>query len=110
MIRSMRRRYARSQIPHQLVHRGNDRCCVFHMDEQRSSYLACLSHASRRYEWRMHAYVLMDNHVHILATLPSAGALSRMMQWTASRYTISFNESQDVDLERSGRAASIRAR
>jgi putative transposase len=34
----------------------------------------------------------MDNHVHILATPGAAGALSRMMQWTASRYTIAFND------------------
>jgi putative transposase len=48
--------------------------------------------ATRRYECALHAYVLMDNHVHILATPGAAGALSRMMQWTASRYTIAFND------------------
>jgi putative transposase len=36
----------------------------------------------------------MDNHVHILATPCAAGALSRMMQWAASRYTIAFNDEQ----------------
>ena len=45
-----------------------------------------------RHQCALHAYVLMDNHVHILATPDTAGALSRMMQWTASRYTIAFND------------------
>jgi putative transposase len=34
----------------------------------------------------------MDNHVHILTTPGAPGALSRMMQWAASRYTIAFND------------------
>jgi putative transposase len=90
----MRRRYAPRQVPHHLVHRGNDRCCVFQTDEQRISYLSCLSHASRKYRCDIHAYILMDNHVHLLATAAVDGGLSGMMQWLGARYTTSFNEAQ----------------
>jgi REP-associated tyrosine transposase len=90
----MRRRYAPGQVPHHLVHRGNDRCCVFQTDEQRISYLSCLSHARWKYQCCIHAYVLMDNHVHLLATAAVHCGISRMMQWLGARYTTSFNESQ----------------
>lgn len=94
MIEPMRRRYAPRQVPHHLVQRGNDRCRVFPGDEQRISYLSCLSHASRKYQCGIHAFVLMDNHVHLLATSALEGGLSRMMQWLGARYTTSFNEGQ----------------
>src|SRR4029453_17360511 len=94
IIESMRRRYAPAQVPHHLVHRGNDRCCVFQTDEQRISYLSCLSHARWKYQCCIHAYVLMDNHVHLLATAAGHCGISRMMQWLGARYTTTFNESQ----------------
>ena len=92
MLAPVRRRFAPPQVPQHVVHRGNDRGSVFKSDHDRANYLDCLMRATRRYECALHAYVLMDNHVHILATPGAAGALSRMMQWTASRYTIAFND------------------
>ena len=90
----MRRRYAPLHIPHHLVHRGNDRCLVFLTDEDRRSYLACLAHACQKYACNVHAYVLMDNHVHLLATATVEGGLSRMMQWLGARHTTCINESR----------------
>lgn len=92
MLAPVRRRFAPPRLPQHVVHRGNDRGSVFKSDDDRANYLDCLMHAARRYECALHAYVLMDNHVHILATPSAAGALSRLMQWTASRYTIAFND------------------
>jgi putative transposase len=92
MLALVRRRFAPPQVPHHVVHRGNDGGSVFKSDHDRASYLDCLMRDTRRYECALHAYILMDNHVHILATPGAAGALSRMMQWTASRYTIAFND------------------
>lgn len=92
MLASVRRRFAPPRLPQHVVHRGNDRGNVFKSNHDRANYLDCLMRATRRYECALHAYVLMDNHVHILATPDTAGALSRMMQWTASRYTIAFND------------------
>jgi len=92
MLALVRRRFAPPRLPQHVVHRGNDRGSVFKSDHDRANYLDCLMRATRRHECALHAYVLMDNHVHILATPAAAGALSRMMQWTASRYTIAFND------------------
>ena len=92
MLAPVRRRFAPPRLPQHVVHRGNDRGSIFKSDDDRANYLDCLMRATRRYECALHAYVLMDTHVHILATPGAAGALSRMMQWTASRYTIVFND------------------
>jgi putative transposase len=91
----MRKRYAPQQYPHHIVHRGNDRCPVFLTHEHRTCYLACLAHASRKYQCNVHAYVLMTNHVHLLATAAVDGGLSRMMQWLGARYTSAFNADTD---------------
>lgn len=40
---------------------------------------------------QLHAYVLMDNHVHLLATPQDAGATSRMMQRLGRQYVGLFN-------------------
>lgn len=61
-------------VPQHVVQRGNN-CmpCLFD-DEDRQRYLQCLHEALLRYGCRLHAYVLMDNHVHLLLTPPEAGA------------------------------------
>ena len=40
---------------------------------------------------RLHAYVLMDNHVHLLVTPAAPGATSRMMQWLGRQYVGQFD-------------------
>ena len=40
----------------------------------------------------IHAYVLMDNHLHLLATPETAEGLSRMMQALGRRYVAAFNK------------------
>lgn len=40
---------------------------------------------------RLHAYVLMDNHVHLLATPQAQGDVGRMMQRLGRQYVGSFN-------------------
>jgi putative transposase len=43
----------------------------------------------------LHAYVLMDNHVHLLLTPPEAGLTSRLMQKLGRRYVGRFNARHD---------------
>jgi putative transposase len=45
-----------------------------------------LRESAIRYGCSVHAYVLMTNHVHLLVTPSSAGAVSRMMQWLGRQY------------------------
>lgn len=77
--------------PHHVILRGNNRQAIFYSDLDREFLLATLAESAAQYRVALHAYVLMDNHLHLLATPPSADALSRMMQSLGRRYVGWFN-------------------
>jgi putative transposase len=66
-------------IPQHLVQRGNNRLPCFLDDLDRRRYLTLLRDALLDSECALHAYVLMDNHIHLLVTPPRTGAVARMM-------------------------------
>jgi putative transposase len=78
-------------VAQHVVQRGNDRLPCFYDDEDRWRYLAALRHVATRYACSIHVYVLMTNHVHLLATPVSTGAISRMMQTLGRLYVSAFN-------------------
>lgn len=51
-------------IPQHVAQRGNNRLPCFLGDDDRQHYLQCLLTVPERFGCRLHAYVLMDNHVH----------------------------------------------
>ena len=59
------------------------------------SYLAALSETSREYRVDVHAFVLMTNHVHLLATPREENGISRMMQQLGRKYVSYFNKAHD---------------
>ena len=73
-------------VPQHVVQRGVDRSVCFCDDRDREFYLACLGESSRACDCRIHAYVLMSNHVHLLVTGDAQGAVSAMMQMLGRRY------------------------
>lgn len=77
--------------PHHVILRGNNRQAIFYSDLDREYLLATLAEAAGQYRVAVHAYVLMDNHLHLLVTPPAAEALSRMMQSLGRRYVGWFN-------------------
>ncbi|MBW8894015.1 MAG: transposase, partial [Burkholderiales bacterium] len=77
--------------PHHVILRGNNRQAIFFSDHDREHLLATLAEATAQYRVAVHAYVLMDNHLHLLLTPPTADALSRMMQSLGRRYVGWFN-------------------
>jgi putative transposase len=78
-------------IPQHVVQRGNNRLPCFLDDEDRLRYLQGLREGLLRYGCSLHAYVLMDNHVHLLLTPVEAGAISRLMQTFGRNYAGAFN-------------------
>lgn len=60
-------------------------------DADRQRYLAGLRDALRRFDCALHAYVLMNNHAHLLLTPNAAGALVRLMQYFGRGYAQVFN-------------------
>jgi putative transposase len=91
--RTMPRR-PRIQIPDTTLHvvqRGNNKSPTFFEAEDYQRYLDLLEAAARRYDTRVHAYVLMTNHVHLLMTSSMAGGISRTMQLVGGRYVAALN-------------------
>lgn len=81
--------------PHHVIQRGNNRQVIFASDADRRMLLALLWENAGKFGVAIHAYVLMDNHFHLLATPPSAEALSQMMQAVGRRYVRHFNDAQE---------------
>lgn len=79
-------------LPQHLVQRGNDRQPCFFADGDRLRYLDDLRHVASQLGCAIHAYVLMANHVHLLATPRERGDLGRMMQALGRRYVRYVND------------------
>ncbi len=77
--------------PLHVIQRGNNRQATFFHDTDYHFYLQCLCEASERYGCRVHAFVLMTNHVHLLITPDHEQGVSRMMQAVGRRYVQYIN-------------------
>src|SRR3546814_7567682 len=71
-----------------IVQRGNNRQACFPGRSDYLRYLQCLRDAAGERECSIHAYVLMTNHVHLLATPQTRGAVGLMMQDIGRRFEI----------------------
>lgn len=78
-------------LPHHLIQRGHNRAPVFLDDADRQLYLDALRHVAKEQGVAIHAYVLMDNHVHLLCTPIDEPGLSKMVQALGRRYVSAFN-------------------
>ena len=81
-----RNRLDQPGLPHHVIQRGNNRSACFFADADFLSYLRWLRMAARDHSVAIHAYVLMTNHVHLLATPAKPGALATLMQSLGRRY------------------------
>jgi len=79
--------------PHHVIQRGNNRQAIFLADADRLRMLELLEDHARQQEVAVHAYVLMDNHFHLLLTPKTSDGLSRLMQAVGRRYVRYFNDS-----------------
>lgn len=80
--------------PHHIIQRGNNRQAIFASAEDYRFWLDLLAQQAPRYEVLIHAYVLMDNHFHLLATPKTADGLPKLMQAVGRSYVRYFNQSQ----------------
>lgn len=80
--------------PHHVIQRGNNRQPIFATSADYQALLGLLEEAAKRFEVALHAYVLMSNHFHLLATPQTADGLPKMMQAVGRSYVRYFNDSQ----------------
>lgn len=76
---------------HHVIQRGNNRQAIFLDREDFEMMLSLLADNAQKYGVAVHAYVLMDNHFHLLATPATAEGLPQMMQAVGRRYVQYFN-------------------
>lgn len=77
--------------PHHIIQRGNNRQPIVRDNADRLHLLALLAEHARRCQVAVHAYVLMDNHFHLLATPVTETGLSQLMQAVGRSYVRYFN-------------------
>jgi len=78
--------------PHHIIQRGNNRQVIFADAQDFEAMLALLADNAQKFAVAVHAYVLMDNHFHLLATPATAEALPLMMQAVGRSYVRYFNQ------------------
>jgi putative transposase len=70
--------------------RGNERRPIYRDATDRRHFCQLLADAVEVFGWKLHAYVLMDNHFHLLVETPEPN-LGRGMQWLNVSYSVWFN-------------------
>ena len=78
--------------PQHVIQRGNNRQACFYADEDYQFYLEWLKDYADKTECRIHAYVLMTNHVHLLVSTDRAEGLGALMKALGQRYTQYVNK------------------
>ncbi len=81
-----RARLALPGVPLHLIQRGNNRQACFFADEDYRFYLDWLAEHAAKTGCRIHAYVLMTNHVHLMISVDCPEAPGALMKLQGQRY------------------------
>jgi putative transposase len=73
-----------------VIARGNEQRAIARDDFDREEWVETLAHVCGRFAWRILAWCLMDNHLHLVFATPTAN-LARGMQQLNGRYAQRFN-------------------
>jgi putative transposase len=73
-----------------LLDRGDRREDIVRDDTDRARFVATLGEVCARTGWRVHAFVLMRNHYHLLVETPQANLVAGM-RWFQTAWTVRFN-------------------
>jgi putative transposase len=74
-----------------VITRGNQRQDIFTEVSDFQKYLSLLANYKKRYRFRIYAFVLMSNHVHLLLETKEI-PLSKVLQGINQSYTMYFNK------------------
>ncbi|MDZ4255356.1 MAG: transposase [Sulfuritalea sp.] len=81
-----RARLALPGVPLHLIQRGNNRQACFFADEDYRFYLEWLADYAGKTGCRVHAFVLMTNHVHLLVSADTAASPGALIKALGQRY------------------------
>jgi putative transposase len=80
--------------PHHIIQRGNNGQVIFALASDFELMLSLIAENAAKYAVAVHAYVLMPNHFHLLATPNTERGLPQMMQSIGRGYVRVFNQHQ----------------
>ena len=75
---------------HHVFSRGNGKQIIFIDDDDRMEYVDLLRRTVQRCDWKVMAYCLMPNHMHLLIQTPKPN-MGAGMQWFHGRFASAFN-------------------
>lgn len=78
-------------VPLHIIQRGVNRGAIFLDDGDRHNFCRLMHEAFERHGIALHAFVLMDNHVHLLVTAAGSRELSRAMRRLGQCHVQAFN-------------------
>lgn len=74
-----------------VICRGNNRSWIFKESGEKSKYLEIIKHYKKKYQFKLYAYCIMDNHAHLLIEVGHV-PLSKIMQGIQQVYTQQYNK------------------
>ena len=77
-------------VLYHVIARGNQRQKTFTSDNDYQAYIERLARYRKKYDYKLHAYCLMPNHVHLLLE-SSEHPLAKFMQGLQQSYSQYFN-------------------
>jgi putative transposase len=79
-----------------VLDRGDRREPIVRSDGDRAAFLRTFGEACERTGWRAHAFVLMNNHYHLLIETPEPNLVAGM-RWFQTTWTVRFNRFHHVN-------------
>ena len=77
--------------PQHIIQRGNNKDIIFANEGDYLFYLECLAETVEQFSLKIHAYVLMTNHVHLLVSPMDEQSFLKTLQSLGRRYVQYFN-------------------
>jgi putative transposase len=77
--------------PHHVLQVGNDKQLIFRDADDYQRFLVWLKECAKEFKVAIHAYVLMPDHLHLLATPATEQGLAQMMQRLGRYYVPWYN-------------------
>lgn len=74
-----------------LIQRGNNRAYIFSEPTDKDQLLIFLEQAQEKYDFIVYAYVIMDNHYHLMVQRKD-NSLATIMQWVNRSYSLYYNK------------------
>ena len=88
-------RYEAGAAVYHLMARGDGGKTVFEDDKDRYAWVDLMERACARFGWRVHAWVLMGNHFHLLLETPEPNLVAGM-KWMLGVFSQGWNSMGSV--------------